>query len=50
MMFKDDIQEACKMKGPFEFSYIKPYFDWYETVKVSILYDQYNYLSLEKRY
>ena len=49
-MFKDDIQEATEAKEPFEFSYTKPWLDWYETIKVSILYNQYNYLTLERRY
>lgn len=49
-MFKKDLQEACAMKEPFEFSYTKPCFDWYKTEKVSILYNQYNSLTLERRY
>lgn len=50
MLFREYIQEACEMKEPFEFSYIKPLLDWYETKKVSILYNQYDYLSLQRRY
>ena len=49
-MFKADIQEACEVKEPFEFSYTIPCLDWYETINVSILYNQYNYLTLERRY
>ena len=49
-MLKEDYIEASKVKHPFQFTYTKPSLDWYENVKVSITYDQYNYLILEKRY
>lgn len=49
-MFKSDIQEACEVKEPFEFSYTKPWLDWYRTENVSIPYNQYAELTLERRY
>ena len=49
-MYKADIQEACEVKEPFEFSYTKPCLDWYITENVSIAYNQYNSLTLERRY
>jgi hypothetical protein len=49
-MLKEDYIEASKAKEPFKFTYTKPSLDWYEDVNVSITYDTYNYLVLEKRY
>ena len=49
-MFKEDYIEASKAKGAFEFTYTRPYLDWYETVNVSLPYDKYSYLTLELRY
>lgn len=49
-MLKEDYTEASKVKKPFEFTYTKPSLDWYEVVEVSIAYDKYDYLALERRY
>ncbi len=49
-MFKADIQEACEVKEPFEFSYVKSYGDWGTTKNVRIPYNLYNSLTLERRY
>ena len=49
-MLKEDYTEASKVKKPFEFTYTKPSLDWYVDVNVSISYDEYNYLALERRY
>ena len=49
-MLKEDYIEASKVKHPFKFTYTKPSLDWYEDVEVSITYDKYSYLTLEKRY
>lgn len=49
-MLKKDYTEASKVKEPFKFTYTKPSFDWYVDVNVSIAYDKYNYLILERRY
>lgn len=49
-MLKKNYTEVSKIKGPFKFTYAKPSLDWYEDVNVSISYDKYNYLVLEKRY
>lgn len=49
-MLKKDYIEASKVKRPFKFTYTKPLLDWYEDVNVSIAYDEYNYLTLERRY
>lgn len=49
-MLKEDYTEASKIKKPFEFTYTKPSLDWYENVNVSITYDEYNYLAIERRF
>ncbi len=49
-MLKEVYTEASKVKKPFKFTYTKPSLDWYEDVDVSIAYDEYNYLTLERRY
>lgn len=49
-MFKEDRIQAARKKKPFEFTYTKPSLDWYEDVNISITYDEYNYLILERRY
>ena len=49
-MLKEDYIKASKVKKPFEFIYTKPSLDWYEDVNVSIAYDTYSYLVLERRY
>lgn len=49
-MLKEDYINASKVKKPFEFTYTKPSWDWYEDVNVSITYNKYNYLTLERRY
>lgn len=37
-------------KSPFEFTYTRPSLDWYETVNVSLEFDKYDYLSLQRRF
>lgn len=49
-MLKEYYTKASKVKKPFEFTYTKPLLDWYEDVNVSITYDEYNHLTLERRY
>lgn len=49
-MLKEDYTEASKVKKPFEFTYTKPSLDWYENVNVSITFDKYNYLAIERRF
>lgn len=49
-MNKEDYIKASKVKTPFKFTYTKPSLDWYADVNVSIAYDKYNYLILERRY
>ena len=49
-MLKEDYIEASKVKKPFKFTYTKPSWDWYEEVDVSITYDEYCCLTLERRY
>ena len=49
-MLKEYYTQAAREKKPFEFTYTKPSLDWYEDVNVSITYDEYNYLILERRY
>lgn len=49
-MIKTDYTEASKVKRPFKFAYTRPSLDWYEDVNVSIDYNEYNYLALERRY
>lgn len=50
MLKKEDYTESSKANNPFEFSYTRPSLDWYEVVNVSITYDAYDYLTLERRY
>lgn len=49
-MLKTDRIQATKEKGVFEFSYTQPSLDWYETINVKLSYNDYNYLSLERRF
>ena len=49
-MLKGDYIDGSKLKKPFKFTYTKPSLDWYEDVDVSIAYDEYQYLILERRY
>lgn len=44
------VKEDYKVKRPFKFAYTRPSLDWYEDVDVTIVYDEYNYLALERRY
>lgn len=49
-MLIEDMNQAAEEKGPFEFTTIRYTADWYINEKVSVEYNEYNYLSLEKRY
>ena len=49
-MYIKDLKEADKAKGPFEFAYYRPSYDWFEEIKASFTYSQYNSLRLELRY
>lgn len=37
-------------KKPFNFSYTKPCLDWFDTVNVTLNYDDYYYYKLERRF